>query len=83
MVKERARSTMGILPYKLLPKLVIVELLHFCVMWMNSFPVKSGISEKWSPREIVSRHKSLSEMIKLSSGVCLSVCKEFLPRNPT
>jgi hypothetical protein len=24
---------------------------------MNSFPVKSGISEKWSPREIVSRHK--------------------------
>ncbi len=31
--------------------------LHFCVMWMNSFPVKSGISEKWSPRELVSRTK--------------------------
>jgi len=57
VVKERARSTMSIIPYKLLPKLMIIELMHFCVMWMNSFPVKSGISEKWSPREIVSRHK--------------------------
>ena len=46
VVKERARSTMSILPYKLLSKLVIVELMYFCVMWMNSFPVKSGISEK-------------------------------------
>jgi hypothetical protein len=26
-------------------------------MWMNSFPVKSGISEKWSPRDVVLRHK--------------------------
>jgi hypothetical protein len=36
---------------------MIIELMHFCVMWMNSFPVKSGISEKWSPRELISRHK--------------------------
>ena len=33
------------------------KLLHFCVMWISSFPVKSGISEKWSPRELVSRTK--------------------------
>ncbi len=57
VVKERARSTTSILPYKLLPKLVIIELMHFCIMWMNSFPVKLGISDKWSPREIVLRHK--------------------------
>ncbi len=56
-MKERARSTTSVLPYKLLPKLVIIKLMHFCVMWMKSFPVKLGISEKWSPREIVSRHK--------------------------
>ena len=48
---------MSIIPYKLLPKLGVIELMYFCVMWMNSFPVKSEISEKWSPREIVSRHK--------------------------
>jgi hypothetical protein len=41
----------------MLPKLVIIELMHFYVMWMNSFPDKSRISEKYSPRESVSRHK--------------------------
>ncbi len=41
----------------MLPQLIIIELMHFCVMWMNSFPVKLGVSEKYSPRELVSRHK--------------------------
>jgi hypothetical protein len=36
---------------------MIIELMHFCVMWMNAFPVKSGISKKWSSRELISRHK--------------------------
>ena len=57
VIKERARGTIGTLPYTTLPKLMTIELMHFCVMWMNSFPVKSGISEKWSPRELVARHK--------------------------
>jgi hypothetical protein len=57
VVKERARCMTSVLLYNLLTKLMIIELMHFCVMWMNSFPVKSGMSEKWSPREIVSRHK--------------------------
>jgi hypothetical protein len=57
VIKERARGTFNTLPYKKLSKMMKVELLHFCVMWMNSFPMKSGISEKWSPRELVSRHK--------------------------
>jgi hypothetical protein len=62
VVKERARSMMNILPYKLLPKLMIIKLMHFCVVWMNSIPVKLGISEKWSPREIMSRHKLDAKM---------------------
>jgi hypothetical protein len=57
VIKERARGTISILPYEMLPKLVINKLLHFCVMWMNPFPVKSGVSEKYSPGELVSRHK--------------------------
>jgi hypothetical protein len=54
VIKERARGTFNTLPYKKLPKLMMIELLYFCVMWMNSFPVKSGISKKWSPWELVS-----------------------------
>jgi hypothetical protein len=57
VIKERARGTINTLPYLQLPRLMIIELMHFCVMWMNSFPVKSGISKKWSPRELISRHK--------------------------
>jgi hypothetical protein len=57
VIKERARRTMNTLPYSQLPKLIIIELGHFCVMRMNAFPVKSGISKKWSPRELFSCHK--------------------------
>ena len=57
VIKERARGKFNTLPYKKLPRVMVIELLHFCVMWMNSFPVKSGISEKWSPRELISRTK--------------------------
>ncbi len=38
-------------------KIMVIELMHLWVMWMNSFLVKSGVSKKWSPRELVSRHK--------------------------
>jgi hypothetical protein len=37
--------------------MMVIKLMHFCTMWMNSFPVRSGISEKWSPRELASRTK--------------------------
>jgi len=54
VIKERARGAFNTLPYKKISRVMVIELLHFCVMWMNSFPVKSGISEKCSPRELVS-----------------------------
>jgi hypothetical protein len=54
VIKERARGTFNTLPYKKPPKLMVIELLHFCKMWMNLFPVKSGTSKKWSPWELVS-----------------------------
>ena len=60
--RDRPPPRVSVLPYKLLPKLMIIELMHFCIMWMNSFSVKLGISEKWSPREIVSRHKLDAKM---------------------
>jgi hypothetical protein len=39
VIKERARGTFNTLPYKKLPKIMVIELPLFCVMWMNSFPV--------------------------------------------
>ncbi len=57
VLKERARGTFNSLLYPKLPKMMVIELMHFWAMWINSFPVRSGISEKWSPRELVSRTK--------------------------
>jgi hypothetical protein len=57
VIKERARGMINTLPCKKLPKLMVIELLHFCAMWMNSFSIRSGISDKWTPCELVSRHK--------------------------
>ena len=45
------------LPYSRLPKLVLIELLHFVVMWLNSFPVATGVSSIYSPREFLLHHK--------------------------
>ena len=57
VVKERARGIINTLPYPRLPKRIIVELMHFVTMWLNSFPVKGGISQKYSPREIITRRQ--------------------------
>jgi hypothetical protein len=58
VIKKSARGTTDTLPFAMLPKLMVIKLLHYIVMmWMNSFPVKSGISEKWGLRELISRHE--------------------------
>lgn len=58
IIKERARGFLATLPFKRLPKRIVIELLHFVTMWLNSFPVSSaGISQKWSPRELLRRQK--------------------------
>jgi hypothetical protein len=57
LVKERCRGTENTLPFDGLPKLMVIELLHFVVLWLNNFPVKLGISTKYSPRELICRHK--------------------------
>lgn len=57
VIKERARGIVNTLPFTRLPKRILVELLHFVVMWLNNFPVANGISTKYSPREFILRHK--------------------------
>jgi hypothetical protein len=35
---------------------MLIHLLHHVVMWLNNFPVAGGISDRFSPREIILRH---------------------------
>lgn len=53
LVKERCRGIIATLPYAKLPKLMVIELLHFIVMWLNAFPVANGISTSHSRREFL------------------------------
>ncbi|KAL7509413.1 hypothetical protein ACHAXN_008345, partial [Cyclotella atomus] len=54
-MKERGRGTKNVLPYKMLPKLMLIELINFVVFWLNAFPSESGISDEYSPRELILR----------------------------
>jgi hypothetical protein len=40
-------------PFKNLPSRMIIELIHFVVLWLNAFPPLSRVSSTYSPRTIV------------------------------
>ena len=53
LIKERSRAVVADMPFKYLPKQIVIHLVYFVALWLNAFPNKNGISEKYSPREIV------------------------------
>ncbi len=54
-LKERMRGLLATLLFTHLPKRMKIEFIYFMVLWMNTFPVKSGISQTFSPRELLIR----------------------------
>ncbi len=52
-IKERSRALVSDLPYTLLPCQVVIHLIYFAVLWLNSLPAAAGVSEKYSPWDIV------------------------------
>ena len=55
VVKERNRGVVNTLPFTHIPRRMKIEFIYFVTLWLNSFPVKSGVSETFSPREILLR----------------------------
>ena len=58
-VKERARCVKSTLPYrfKALPNAIIKAMLYNVILWMNAFISPQGVSETYSPRELVLRRQ--------------------------
>jgi hypothetical protein len=82
LVKERARGIENTLPFTGLPKLMMIELIHFIVLWLNNFPVKSGVSTKFSPRELICRHRLSTKVhFKTPFGAYCEVYDEPTPSN--
>jgi hypothetical protein len=52
-IKERSRALVSDLAYTPLPCQVVIHLVYFAVLWLNSLPAAAGVSNKYSPREIV------------------------------
>jgi hypothetical protein len=57
LMKERSRGIKNTIPFTYIPKLMLIEMVNFVVMWLNAFASKSGISEEYSPRELILRRK--------------------------
>ena len=54
-VKNRCRSIIASLPFSVLPNAIVTALVHHAVMMMNAFPASQGVSQQYSPRELVLR----------------------------
>ncbi len=53
MLKERTRGIVCTLPFQYIPGCLKIEFVYFVVLWLNAFPVKTGISGVYSPRELL------------------------------
>ena len=53
VIKERVRAAYHYSPFKKLPRKVLKYLVMECTRKLNFFPVKGGVSNYYSPREII------------------------------
>ena len=53
VIKERVRAARHTLPFKIIPLLMLIELIYTSTMWINAFPPKGGVSTELSPRYIM------------------------------
>ena len=83
LVKERARGVYNTLPFKDgIPRLMVIELIYFSVLWINAFPLRSGISNSYSPRELVTRQRLNAKLhCKTPFGTYCEVHDEPQPSN--
>ena len=53
VIKEQARAIRHTPPYNRMPKTLVVELIKYVVFRLNPFPIKGGVSDKLSPRTLL------------------------------
>ena len=55
--KERCHAIVSTLPFAILPKFIVTNIVYFVVLWLNIFPVQNGVSKVSSPCSIILRNK--------------------------
>ncbi len=77
MVKEEGQGLLTILPFEHIPKKMKIEFVNFIVLWLNSFPVKTGISSRYSPCELlVQWHMDYKKHCRVLPGTFCKVHNE-------
>ena len=73
-LKERCRCVLadmrpiGSDAYQYLHKQIVIWLVYFCIMMLNSVPAAKGISDRFAPREIVTGRRLNLKHIKAGFG---------------
>lgn len=82
LTKERGRGILNTLPFQRIPKTILIELIYHVMLWLNAIPVRSGISDKLSPSELVIRQKlDFKKHCKVPFGSYCKVHNEPTPTN--
>jgi hypothetical protein len=82
LMKEHGRVILNTRPYKKTPQLMLIELIYHIVLWLNAFPMKSGVSKTLLPQEIVYCHKlDFANHCKALFGSYCEAHKEPIPLN--
>ena len=81
-LKERIRATRHSLPFKRMPRLMLVEMVYYNTMWINAFPAKYGVSNTISPRTMLTGVTlNYKKHCHLEFGAYVQVHEATLPRN--
>jgi hypothetical protein len=68
-IEERSCALVLNLPYTTLPHQVVIHLIYFAVLWLNSLPAAARVSDKYSPWEIVlGRKLNFEKHCKITFG---------------
>ena len=76
-VKDRARSAHSLLPFRSLPRLIVVRLICNAVLWLNALPNDNGVSQDFSPRYLLTgRDLSYDKHVRLPFGAYVQTHEE-------
>jgi hypothetical protein len=84
VLKERARAIQSTLPFKRLPARVIIELIGFVTLYTSASTHKSGVSDTFSPRTIMTGTSVIyNQHCKVPFGAYVETYAENNPTNTT
>jgi len=83
-IKEQILADIHGMPFKQLPKIMIVKLMYQAIILLNQFPALDGISKTLSPKCIMTRKPNLDyNSLKIEFGSYALVFEDNYPTNTT